>query len=89
MLQLDISGKEEPQLEWFKKFKVWYDDKFPNAQTPVMIQKEHSDDAYMHNIHDGLGLSSLSSSNMSQEEQVQQEEEKPKEMIVARNTIAA
>jgi len=26
---------------------------------------------------------------MSQEEQLQQEEEKPKEMIVARNTIAA
>jgi len=48
-----------------------------------VIQKEHPDYAYMHNISNGL---SFSSSNMSQEGQLQQEE--PKEMIVARNTIA-
>jgi len=85
LLQLDISGKEEPQLEWFKKFKVWYDEKFPNAQMPVIIQEEYSDDTG-HDIRKGL---SFTSSSMSQEEQLQQEEEKPKEMIVARNTIAA
>ncbi|CDW85352.1 UNKNOWN [Stylonychia lemnae] len=40
LMQLDISSKREPQLEWFQKFKLIYDKEFPKAQTPTLIQNE-------------------------------------------------
>ena len=80
---MDVGGYgKELKLEWYLKFKDWYNNKYPIQTQP---EEEKSDDGW-HDIRKGL---SFTSSSMSQEEQLQQEEEKPKEMIVARNTIAA
>jgi len=73
------------KFDWYLKFKEWYNAVYPFIKRDFE-EKKHPEDKYIRDIHDTL---KPFSPDLSQEVQMQQQEEdKPKEMIVARNTIA-